>query len=268
MKNNKKRFLCNLVFVLIFSIPICLYSQIGIGTTTPRGALEINSSTNGFVPPQVALTALNTPTPIVNPQGGPIATGTIVYNTAVAGTHPNNVVPGYYYWNGTIWVTMSSTNSNWNLNGNSGTTATTNFLGTTDAVDLTIKTNNLERLTVTSSGNIGIGTSSPASKLTINGAVTNVAAYNAGAGTTIDFASSNLAYTTANPSNTFTLNNMKDGGTYTLAVRGTTAGVASFTAPGFTFKIVNNKQTTPSTETIYTFLTIGTVVYAFMVSGF
>jgi hypothetical protein len=86
-------------------------AQVGIGTVTPRGALDINSSTNGFVPPQVALTAVNVATPIVNPQGGALATGTIVYNTATAGTNPNNVTPGYYFWNGTNWIKFNAGNT-------------------------------------------------------------------------------------------------------------------------------------------------------------
>ena len=52
----------------------------------------------------------------------------------------------------------------WGLIGNSGTTAGTNFIGTTDAVDLSFKTNNTEQIRVTSSGNVGIGTSSPSGK--------------------------------------------------------------------------------------------------------
>ena len=56
---------------------------------------------------------------------------------------------------------------NWSLTGNSGTTAGTNFIGTTDAVDFVTKTNNTERMRVTSSGMIGIGTSTPASNLTL-----------------------------------------------------------------------------------------------------
>jgi hypothetical protein len=99
-------------------LPFCLFmlmtaigssAQVGIGTTTPRGAFEINSSTNGFVPPQVALTSVSVSSPVVNPQtaGAPVA-GTIVYNTATAGTSPNNVTPGYYFWNGTVWTKLAA----------------------------------------------------------------------------------------------------------------------------------------------------------------
>jgi hypothetical protein len=49
----------------------------------------------------------------------------------------------------------------WSLTGNAGTNPTTNFIGTTDAQDWAIKTNNTERIRVTSGGNVGIGTSNP-----------------------------------------------------------------------------------------------------------
>lgn len=86
-------------------------AQVGIGTTTPRGALDISSSTNGFVPPQVALTSVNVAAPIVNPQGGILASGTIVYNTAIAGSSPNNVTPGYYFWDGSVWIKFNAGNT-------------------------------------------------------------------------------------------------------------------------------------------------------------
>ena len=53
----------------------------------------------------------------------------------------------------------------WALLGNSGTTAGTNFVGTTDAVDFVTKTNNTERVRVTSGGNVGIGTTAPTNAL-------------------------------------------------------------------------------------------------------
>lgn len=55
----------------------------------------------------------------------------------------------------------------WSLTGNTGTTAGTNFIGTTDNIDFVTKTNNTERMRVTGAGRVGIGTNSPASDLTI-----------------------------------------------------------------------------------------------------
>ena len=152
------------------------YSQVGVGTTTPNGALDVSSSTNGFVPPRVALSATNVQAPVVNPQGGAIPAGTIVQNTATAGASPNNVVPGLYYWDGTRWVAFAGSPGglDWSLTGNSGTTAGTNFLGTTDAQDIRFHTNGTERARILSGGTLcvnSVGTTY--SQLTVVGAGTN-----------------------------------------------------------------------------------------------
>lgn len=120
---------------------------------------------------------------------------------------------------------------------------------------------------ITSTGGVGVGTLSPVSKLEVNGASTNTAAYNAGSGMIIDYSLSNLAYTTAS-AGAFTLNNVKDGGTYTLSVRGTTAGTSTFTAPGFTVKYANNRVTTAGRDTLYTLVVMGTILYVYTNVGF
>jgi hypothetical protein len=87
-------------------------AQTGIGTTTPNASakLEVASSSQGFLPPRIALTGTNDNTTIKNAAGTSItpATGLLVYNTATTGTAPNNVVPGYYFFNGTVWVQISA----------------------------------------------------------------------------------------------------------------------------------------------------------------
>jgi hypothetical protein len=101
-----------LLIILLF-IYSGSYAQTGIGTSTPNASakLEVASTTQGFLPPRVALTATNAFAPVTGLTGAiPLATaaGLLIYNTATAGTAPNNVVPGYYYWNGTTWVQISN----------------------------------------------------------------------------------------------------------------------------------------------------------------
>lgn len=147
------------------------------------------------------------------------------------------------------------------------TTNNTVNLNNVDNGPLLLSTNNTERVRILASGNVGVGVSNPTSKLEINGAVTNTLAYDAVANTTIDFSQSNLAFTTAS-AGSFTLTNIKTGGTYTLAVQGATAGTSVFTSSGFTFKYVNNGVTTANKHTLYTFLVMGTTVYVYMATGF
>lgn len=60
---------------------------------------------------------------------------------------------------GTSTVNLSNpTNGFWNVNGNSTTTVTSNFLGTTDNVGLAFRTNNIERMRILNTGNVAIGT--------------------------------------------------------------------------------------------------------------
>ncbi|MCZ2484985.1 hypothetical protein [Aquirufa antheringensis] len=83
-------------------------AQTGIGTTNPNASakLEIAATDKGFLPPRIALTASNVFAPIAGTSSA--AAGLLIYNTATAGTAPNNVIPGYYYWNGTAWTQISN----------------------------------------------------------------------------------------------------------------------------------------------------------------
>ena len=164
-------------FYLCFAALFSGYSQVGIGNTNPQAALDITSSTDGLLIPRVALTATNVSLPVLT-----ITDSEMVYNTATTGTPPNNVVPGYYYWNATnsSWVSLGV--GDWKLTGNIGTTAGINFLGTTDNVDVVFKRNSLEAgrlgLTNTTLGlnalnsntgglnNVAIGTQALSSSLT------------------------------------------------------------------------------------------------------
>ena len=99
-------------------------AQTGIGTTSPSPSakLEVASTNQGFLPPRIALTATNAASPVTSP-----AIGLLVYNTATAGTAPNNVAPGYYFWNGTAWVAILGNITISSISGNGTTTTLTNF---------------------------------------------------------------------------------------------------------------------------------------------
>jgi hypothetical protein len=96
-----------LLFLFGVFISSHVFAQTGIGTTTPNASakLDVSATDRGFLPPRVALTAANAFTPITGTSSA--AAGLLVYNTATAGSAPNNVIPGYYYWNGSIWIQIS-----------------------------------------------------------------------------------------------------------------------------------------------------------------
>lgn len=126
------------------------FAQVGIGTTTPdaNALLDVDASTTpgGLLLPRLALTATNSPLPLSNP----VLAGMAVYNTATAGTSPNDVTPGYYYHDGTQWVRIAADapSDDWSRGGNIGTVPGTNFLGTIDDIPLRFRTFNGDRFEI------------------------------------------------------------------------------------------------------------------------
>lgn len=66
--------------------------------------------------------------------------------------------------------------TSWQITGN-GNTANSNFIGTTNNVAFKIRTNNIVRISINPSGNVGVGTNSPKSKLDIAGSITAFSSY-------------------------------------------------------------------------------------------
>ena len=86
------------LLLILFFHQLC-FSQVGIETTAPNAQLDVTANDKGILIPRVGLTSLSTASPIVNPQGGLLATSTLVYHTGV-----NSINAGYYYWDGTRWL--------------------------------------------------------------------------------------------------------------------------------------------------------------------
>ncbi|MBK8599614.1 MAG: hypothetical protein IPN80_02845 [Flavobacterium sp.] len=114
------------------------FARIGINEPSPNAKLQINASnqanpnnSDGIIIPKVDTF------PIINP--GSLQNGMMVFLTT-----PVNK-SGFYYWDNpsTSWKGIGA-NSGWGLTGNAGTSATTNFIGTTDDVDVVFKRNTLK----------------------------------------------------------------------------------------------------------------------------
>lgn len=90
------------ILLLVFG-NIRTYAQQGFGTNAPNQAsvIEMESASKGVLIPRVELTDLTDFDPIKGLSTVAAqftANSLLVYNTATAGTAPNNVTPGFYYW--------------------------------------------------------------------------------------------------------------------------------------------------------------------------
>ncbi|HEY1195186.1 hypothetical protein [Flavobacterium sp.] len=133
-----------------------MHGQVGMTNNSPNkdAVLDLNPKgtvKQGLVLPKVRLTNTSTADPLTAHTAG-----MHVYNIATNGSGATAVSPGEYYNDGSKWIAVPS--SAWFLTGNNVTDSSTNFIGTTDAIDLTIRTNNTERMRVSSAGKLLIGT--------------------------------------------------------------------------------------------------------------
>ena len=153
------------LLLITMLLPFTFFAQVGVGTTTPAATADITAlnptggSTNvdGLLIPRVERRRAR------NMVG--ITTSTLIYvdnlNSTQTGQAANIDAIGFYYFDGTVWQKLNSgaSSSAWDLTGNTGTTPGTNYLGTTDAQNLQLRTNGAERLTIgATNGNVAIGT--------------------------------------------------------------------------------------------------------------
>lgn len=113
----KKNFLprrihfAKLFLLILLPICTCLNAQVLMSYGTPPVAvnqqsilhLQSAASNKGFLLTRLELQSVDLPAPLAAH-----VAGMIVYNTATAGTTPNDVTPGLYYNNGTIWIKMTT----------------------------------------------------------------------------------------------------------------------------------------------------------------
>lgn len=148
---------------LLLTIPALLFSysaeaqNVGINETgNPADAsagLDVDFNNKGVLIPRVALTQTTNAGPITAP-----VNALLVYNTATV----NDVTPGFYYWFNGEWVSIGAGSGDaWELDGNAGTNAGTNFLGTTDAQGLDFRTNNTIRMRVGAGGPVWVNNAVP-----------------------------------------------------------------------------------------------------------
>lgn len=121
-------------------------AQVGIGTANPAATLDITATPStgttveGILIPRI--TRQRAKDMLTSPP-----TSTLIYITTLDGTLSPTIANitsvGFYFFNGTVWEKLASGTPNaWIPTGNSGLSGTTNFLGTTDAVDVAFRRNN------------------------------------------------------------------------------------------------------------------------------
>ena len=142
------------------------YAQVGMPTNNPNkdAVLDLNrtdgTSAKGLLLPKVVLTGLANATPMTAH-----VAGMHVWNTATGGSGATAFSPGEYFNNGSKWVRVSSAADAWVQDGNYN--GVIKAIGTNDNFDLPIETNGAEKMRVTTTGNVGIGTTSPNATLDI-----------------------------------------------------------------------------------------------------
>lgn len=162
-----------LLLIAFLYSQLCL-AQVGINTTAPNAQLDIRSNnqasptnTDGILIPKIDFFPSAPPSTAQQ--------GMLVYLTTLVSGN----APGFYYWdNATLsWVSIGSSINTWNLKGNGNTNSTTNFLGTTDNVDLIFKRNNTKagsiEFTNISFGNFAANSNTSGTRNTAIGALSS-----------------------------------------------------------------------------------------------
>jgi hypothetical protein len=153
--NKVLRIAARLLFAGVFALgALTSKAQLKVGdnpTNIQRSAvLELESTRQGLLLPRLTdTTAINALTP---------PDGMIIYFSDGATPGPNR---GLYVRKFGHWERMADASvagSNWTLTGNANTNPTNNYIGTSDAQALSIRTAGTERIRVTAAGNVELKT--------------------------------------------------------------------------------------------------------------
>lgn len=212
---------CILVCLFIIQFAAKAQMKIGDNPTSINGAslLELETTDKGFVLPRVPLSDVNSSSPL----SAVLLTGTVVYNTSSGTTGGSGV--GIYLWNGSKWLFLSTGSSvsgtAWLLTGNSGLNASTNFIGTTDAIDFVARTANTERMRIlgansgsSKEGWIGMGITIPRSSLDVTGHYSNKNVLTLQNSSTSGYSSVDMLDSLGNLKGTFGYANLGTGGLF------------------------------------------------------
>ena len=152
------------IVVLVFISVLQTLGQVGINSdnSAPDGSamVDVKATDKGMLIPRMTQAQRNA---ISSP-----ASGLLIYQTDIA--------PGFYYNSGTsgspAWM-MLVTGTAWSLSGNNLTGS--ELFGSANSQPVKIISNNSERMRITETGNVGIGVSDPAQKLSLGSPSGNVA---------------------------------------------------------------------------------------------
>ncbi len=163
-----------LVGTLALGTCVPVMAQIGVNSTAaapnPRSILDLSDASRGLLLPRMTRAervAIVAPAP---------ANSLLVYQTDDYVPAPPALPEpkGLWYRDGANWVRIASGGTAWQLGGNAGTNPTTNFIGTTDAQDLSVRTNATERMRLigaagSNQGFVGVNQANPQERLEVAG---------------------------------------------------------------------------------------------------
>lgn len=149
-------------------LPVLSQAQVKIGLNPgiiePGSVLELEHPNKALYLNRVSLVSTTDLTTVPNPKAGMTLYNT---NTSITGTALNPALvggAGLYVFNGTSWVGASNeqvATNFWNLTGNAAINPATNFLGTTDASPLSLRTRDSLRALFRADGTMAFTNATP-----------------------------------------------------------------------------------------------------------